>query len=171
MYQTILKQLLTLGILLMCLNCMAQKYGHLNSGNLMEAFPEVATSDKELEQYQKGLLDAFTVKMEAFEAAYNDLNVKVQNGSMSPKVQQEEEAKLKKMQEEIVGLERTNDQKIRQKRVDLLQPLLDKVNDAIQVVGKENGYTMIFDTSVFNAILFVDESDDVSALVKAKLGI
>lgn len=171
MYHSILKQLLTLGILLMCLNCMAQKYGHLNSGNLMEAFPEVVSSDKELEKYQKDLLDAFTVKMEAFENAYNDLNAKVQDGHMSPKETQEGEAKLKTMQEEIVALERENDQKIRQKRVELLQPLLDKVNDAIQVVGKENGYTMIFDTAVFNAILFVDDSVDVTALVKAKLGI
>lgn len=34
---------------------------------------------------------------------------------------------------------------------------------------KENGYVMIFDISVFNVILFVEEVDDVMELVKVKL--
>ena len=48
---------------------------------------------------------------------------------------------------------------------------MEKVQKAIQDVGKEGGYTMIFDTSTFNAILFAEDSDDVTSQVKAKLGI
>ncbi len=165
------KQFILLILLFCSLNSFAQKYGHLNSGNIIEIYPDVANSDAVLEKFQKQLIDAFTVKMEAFEVAYNNLNKLVQGGTLSPKQQQEEEAKLKVMQEEIVKLERENDQKIRDKRVELLKPILDKVNNAIQEVGKENGYTMIFDSAIFNALLYVDEADDVSDMVKAKLGI
>jgi len=171
MIHALLKQLILISFLLFSFNALAQKYGHLNSGNIIEIYPDVANSDGVLEKYQNELIAAFTVKMESFETAYNKLNKLVQEGTLSPKMQQEEEAKLKAMQEEIVKLERENDQKIRDKRIELLKPILDKVNDAIQEVGKENGYTMIFDTSVFNALLYVDESVDVSALVRAKLGI
>jgi len=38
-------------------------------------------------------------------------------------------------------------------------------------VAKENGYTYIFDTSPgIGVVLYADESTDVTALVKAKLG-
>ena len=30
---------------------------------------------------------------------------------------------------------------------------------------------MIFDTSIFNAVLYLEESDDVMPLIKAKLGL
>jgi outer membrane protein len=49
--------------------------------------------------------------------------------------------------------------------------LLDRVQQAINEVGKEGGYNMIFDTSVFNTILFAMDSNDIEPLVKAKLGI
>ena len=60
---------------------------------------------------------------------------------------------------------------VQDKREELLKPLLDRVNQAIQDVGKENGYAMIFDASIPNTVLFVAEKDDVMALVKAKLGV
>ena len=62
-------------------------------------------------------------------------------------------------------------QKVAKKREDLLRPILDKVDAAVKAVGKENGYGMIFDTSLFNFILSADESEDVMPMVKKKLGI
>ena len=55
-------------------------------------------------------------------------------------------------------------------RRQLLQPLVNKLDEAVRVVGKEGGYQVIFDTSNGSA-LFAAESDDVTALVKAKLGL
>jgi outer membrane protein len=45
------------------------------------------------------------------------------------------------------------------------------LQDAINEIGKEGKYTMIFDTSIFNTILFARDSDDLEPLVKGKLGI
>ena len=72
--------------------------------------------------------------------------------------------------ESIVKYEQEVIMKVQEKRQALLEPILKRVDEAIQAVGKENGYQMIFDTSQINAILFVKESDDVAALVKKKLG-
>ena len=53
----------------------------------------------------------------------------------------------------------------------LLQPIMEKANKAIQEVGKENGFTYIFDLSN-GAVLYVAENAiDVLPLVKKKLGI
>jgi outer membrane protein len=51
-----------------------------------------------------------------------------------------------------------------------MQPILDKVNEAIQSVAKEQGFHYIFDANS-GVILYADESTDVTNLVKAKLGI
>ena len=61
--------------------------------------------------------------------------------------------------------------KITKKRNEILKPIIDKVNGAIQEVGKENGYAMIFDSSLYNFILSAEDSDDVTPLVKKKLGL
>ena len=41
----------------------------------------------------------------------------------------------------------------------------------VEQVAQENNFQLIFDTSMFNAVLFAAESEDVMPMVKAKLGI
>ncbi|HMT77630.1 MAG TPA: OmpH family outer membrane protein, partial [Saprospiraceae bacterium] len=59
---------------------------------------------------------------------------------------------------------------IGQRRQALLAPVINKLNTVIVEVGKENGYSFIFDVSS-GSMLYVTESDDVSTLVAAKLGL
>ena len=51
----------------------------------------------------------------------------------------------------------------------MLKPIRDRIQGAIDDVAKENGFTYIFDKSM-GIILYADDSADVSAQVKAKLG-
>jgi outer membrane protein len=51
----------------------------------------------------------------------------------------------------------------------LLKPILEKIDVAVKAVGKEGGYTFIFDTSS-GSMLFATESEDITSLVKTKLG-
>ena len=60
-------------------------------------------------------------------------------------------------------------QKVAKKRENLLKPILDKVDAAVKSVGKENGYAMIFDTSLFNFVLSVDDTQDVMPLIKKEI--
>jgi len=58
-----------------------------------------------------------------------------------------------------------------QKESQLLQPIIEKADKAIKEVGKENGYTYIFDLSRGSVVYFSEVSEDVLPLVKKKLGI
>ena len=60
--------------------------------------------------------------------------------------------------------------KIAAKREELYKPILEKLNKAVRDVSKELGYILVFDTST-NALLYGDESLDVTERVKTKLGI
>ncbi|MEM1320194.1 MAG: OmpH family outer membrane protein [Bacteroidota bacterium] len=149
----------------------AQKYGHLNSGNLLSQMPEVTKADEALATYQEKLGEAFKVKVDAFQKKYNDLVQQVNTGTMSQVQIQTEENALREEQAALAKEEQDNVAKVQQKRQELLQPLLDNVDKAIKEVGKENGYSMIFETSIINTILFAEDADDVMPLVKKKLGI
>ena len=149
----------------------AQKFGHLNSGNLLELMPEVKAGDAELEKLQKASLEKMQQRVKALEDKFQMLREKAAEGGMSPVQQRQAEDDLNRERESILKEEQELTQKMQQKRIDLLQPIFDKVNKAIEDVGKENGYTMIFETSQFNAILFAADADDVMPLVKAKLGL
>jgi len=148
---------------------MAQKYGHLNFGNLISSLEETKAADTELEAYQKQLVTKGEEMASAWQQEAQAFAQKVQSGALAPKIQQEKQAKLEEERNKILAYEKEVSQKVQAKRQELLEPLITRAEQAIKDVAEENGYIMIFDTSVFNAILFAEESDDVMELVKAKL--
>lgn len=148
-----------------------QKFGHINSGNLMVLIPEVAQADSSLVLYRDSLIQVGQVKAQELEKKVKDFLAKRAAGELTPKQEQEQGGTLQQEEQALGAFEQEVRARVQNKRETLLAPILEKVNDAIQEVGKENNYTMIFDTSVPNTVLFVEEGDDVLPLVAAKLGI
>lgn len=147
----------------------AQKYGHLNSGNLIMSIPEAQSAEKELVAYRSQLIEAWKKKGQALQADALKLKQEYDTGNLSKLKAQERQAALAKREEELRKEEMEIGQKIEKRREELLKPIFAMIDAALKELGKEHGYTMIFDTSIFNALLYVKESDDVMALIKEKL--
>ncbi len=150
---------------------MAQKFGHFNSGNFIEAMPERVAADKELETIQKQLVEEIKTKEDALLQKYAQVRKLVDSKALSQKDLADRQADLQKDQAAIQQLGREGEQKVLKRRQELFTPILNRISDAVKAVGKENGFEMIFDTSVYNAILFAADSEDITPLVKAKLGL
>ena len=90
-------------------------------------------------------------------------------GEISPKQLEVEAQALKQEELEIAKFQQDIQQKLYEKSENLLKPIRDRIQAAIDDVAKENGYDYIFDRSM-GIILFADESTNISAQVKAKLG-
>ena len=159
-----------LGLALSVGSLQAQKFGHLNVGNLLSSMPEAAAADKQLEAYQGQLVSKGKTMAETLKTDYETFAAAVQRGEKTAKQIQEKEAALKAEQEKIAAYEQEVMQKLGTRREELLQPLLERVDEAIKAVGEENDFTFIFDSSAFNVVMFAEESTDVAGLVKAKLG-
>lgn len=149
----------------------AQKYGHLNFGNLITLMPETKDADTQLEAFQKELVAKGEEMASQFQVKYNKFVADVQSGTLSPVQQQEQQQALQKEQQDIINYEQEMQQKITEKRGELLQPIVEKAEKAIGEVAKEAGYTLVFDTSSFNVLLFAQDSDDLLPIVKTKLGL
>ncbi len=148
----------------------AQKLGHINLGNLLSEMPEAARADSTLVLYQKqeslkgdSIAVLFQKEYKVFVEAYNA-------GTLSATQTQKRQEELQKQQQIIQAYANDVQQKVEILRKQLLQPLLNRLDDAIRAIGAENGYTAIFDTSG-GSLLYAQESEDVTPLVKKKLGI
>ncbi|MBP7184035.1 MAG: OmpH family outer membrane protein [Saprospiraceae bacterium] len=154
----------------MCNISIAQKLGHVNSGNILEQMPEVKAADEKLTQFRTQLVAEGDSLYKKLEADYLQYQKDVQAGILTPIQRQTKEAAIQEMQTKLQTKEQQAQTLISQKREEYLGPILKKLEDAIKMVGKENGYQFIFDTST-GATLYALESQDVSDLVKAKLGL
>lgn len=148
----------------------AQKFGFVNSAALLTELPEVKAADSELNVLQNQLKKKGEEMVTAFQQKYAELATKEKNGEYSPKQLEIESQKLKDEEAKITQFEQESTQAMSKKREELLQPILDKVNKAINDVAKESGYAYVFDAST-NVLLYADPSADVTALVKKKLGL
>lgn len=168
-----MKGILKIGVLLVTMFSTAelaeaQKFGYVNSAAILAEMPEVKQAEANLEALQKQLQKKGQGMVEKFQQDYMSIQQKAEQGELSPKQQEEEAQKLKERELEIAQFEQEMVQTMQDKRNELLEPIYDKVNGAIKAVAEENGYTMIFDQSV---LLYREDSQDVSAQVKSKLGI
>lgn len=168
--KTIVKTLALLLFLASANMMMAQKFGHINSQALLAQLPEVKSANTQLETFQKQQSAQFEQKVKAFQTKAQKFQQSAQGGGMTPLDQQKKQAELQAEQQELRKTEAMTQQAIMKKRESLFQPIISKVNDNIRAVGKENGYDYIFDVTQ-GGVLFAKDSDDITALVKSKLGI
>lgn len=147
----------------------AQRYGHLNFANLLAEMPGTKAAESELEAYNKQLIAKgenmaadLQKRIQEVEAQVNDL----------PPIELDaRRAELVKERDEILRYEQQIAVDLEKKRQELLGPLIEQARQTVEQVAQENGFSLVFDTSIFNAILFAEESEDLMALVRAKLGI
>jgi outer membrane protein len=162
----------TLIILLTATALQAQtpaKFGHMNLGNLLESMPETKVANDTLTAYAAKLSVQDDTLNARFERTYIDFERRYQAGEFTQIVAQQKYQELEKMRVEIETFEKKAEQDVAAKRDMLLQPLLNRVTEAIKAVGKENNYAMIFDIST-GVALFAAETEDVTPLVRKKLG-
>ncbi len=147
----------------------AQKFGYINTTELIETHPQVAVANKTLEMYSDSLVLPFEEKAMAFQKKYEFFREEVNAGTLS-RVSQDSRALA--LQEEQQALQE-EDQKIQGaialKRDLLLRPILAEIDSVIQVTGKEGNYHMIFDASVSGTLLYAVEGDDLTATIKEKI--
>ena len=146
------------------LSIQAQKFGYLNSQVLLAELPEVKAADAEIQALQTQLEKKGQMMVQELENKYKELQRKEQSGEISPKALEDEAKKLKEQEAELGKFEQ------QMQRQSKLQPVIDKVNNAIKMVATENQFNYIFDSSA-GILLYAQESMDVTSLVKTKLGI
>lgn len=146
----------------------AQKFGYINSQELIQQIPQVKEVNAELETLKAQYEKQGQGKVSALQTKYQALERKQAQGEISPKQLEVEAQALKQEELDIAKFQQDVQQTLIEKSEELLKPIRDKIQNAINEVAQENGYTYIFDYSM-GIILYADEATNVSQLVKDKL--
>ena len=132
--------------------------------------PAVKAADSEVEAYSKQLIDKGQKMYQDFQVAVNAYQGKINAGELSQVEMAQQEAELTQEQNKIREYELEVQNLIVVKKQEIYQPILDSVQEIITEIGKEQGFQMIFDSSSMGMI-FAADSEDLTSLVKERLGI
>lgn len=141
------------------------KFGHVNSAELFEAMPERNEAKTALETYAKQLEDQLQVMYLEYEQKVTAF--KEGEATMSPLIKQNKEKEIKDLESRIQTFQYNAQGDLQAKEQELLEPIYNKIKDAIKEVGKENDFMYIYDVSTL--LYFSDQSIDATGLVKEKL--
>ncbi len=151
-------------------NLLAQNFGYVDSQEIIELIPEVKEANSNIETFKTQLQKRGQEMLKALQAKYQDLERREGQGEIAPKQLEIEVQKLKTEENQILAFEQESQQKIVKKSEDLLSPIRDRIQNAINDVAAENAYDYVFDYST-GFVLYANQSTNINNLVKAKLGL
>lgn len=153
----------------MAVNAQTPKFGHIDLQALVQLMPERAKAETEFNKFQSDLEDIFGEMQKDYQAKlveFEQLGDSVSEIKKNAKV-----AELQDMQQRIQNYQQTASTQLQQKQNELLKPVFEKAEKAIEEVAKEKGLIYVFDIGTKVVLYKSTESIDVLPLVKVKLGI
>lgn len=145
------------------------KLGHIETQKLIQAMPEMAKARETMEAKQSEIERELTNMQEQFKAKFEEYS---KNGkTMSDVIRAAKGQELQELQQRIQSFQQIAMENLEKTQAELMQPIMEKAMNAIKEVGKENGFTYIFDLSQGGILYFADQTEDVLPLVKRKLGL
>jgi len=156
-----------------CSSAVAQqnfKFGHINAQELIMMMPERDSASVRMENYGRELQD----QIEAMQVEFNNkLNVYQQrHAEWSASILEMRQRELQELQVRIQEFQQTAQEDFQRMQQVLLRPVIDRANNAIEAVGKREGFIYIFDISSGSIPFFnTEHSVDVLPLVRQELNI
>ena len=168
-----LKKLIIFFIALAPIAAVAQdvKIAYINAQEVFAAMPELSNIETQLSQKQElinkngqALIDEFNKKSQEFEAIV---------ATSSDAIKQDQQKQLQSIQERYQLFLQNSQQEMSQLQQQLLEPINQKIADAIKSVGDANNYVYVFDISTMQSpIVYVNPSAiNITQDVKTKLGL
>ena len=161
-----MKKLVLMLMLLAPMAMMAQKFGKVNTQTIMQALPDVAKANGELEALQKQKDN----ELKAMQEEYQRKADEYQKGAstMNATAKQQKETELLGLQQKIQQAYQDGQQELQKKSNELMQPIVAKVRAAIDAVGKAGNYTYIFEegAAIYTGSNVLDVTKEVQSKIK-----
>jgi outer membrane protein len=165
-----MKKILILLLLVAPMSMFAQKFGYVNTSEIIPVMPEYTKAITKIQELEKMYTDEFNSLRTELEKKGTEFE-KMQKDSVPQSILERRYEDLMQLQERIqqYGQEiQANLQRAEQEEMVAIQKLL---RNALDAVGSEGGYVCIFDLSGGIPYVSTTLCDDLSVKVKAKLGI
>jgi outer membrane protein len=164
--------LIGLMFILGCQSLFAQvqlKIGHVNVVEIVSLLPESDSAQLLLEKDTK----EFENMLEEMQVELNNLvnDYETNQGNYSDLIRKTKESEIMGMREKIFNFQQNANQQLQQRNYELLQPIYEKVQKAIDNVATRGGFTYILDISKGSVVFTSPDSQNINALVLDELGV
>lgn len=162
-----MKKIIIAMLLALPMTMFAQKVGHVNSSAIMQALPEMAAAQADIQKVAKQFEDELKRKQDEFQAKNEAYEKEAAN--LSETLKQYREQELQKAYQELQQFYQASQQELQKLEQTKSAEIQEKVLKAVQEVGTAEGYAYVLDAAT---IPFIGTTaNDVTDKVKAKLGI
>ena len=145
------------------------KFGHVNTQEIIQAMPEYNTAKAEIDkltsQYEadlKAMQDELQKKADAFDK---------EQATLPDNIKQRRQTELQEMYQKIQQSYQDNQQALQKASSEKMQAITAKVLEAIKAVGQAGDFVIINEINAGIPYISTTLSTDVTAQVKAKLGL
>ena len=160
-----LKLTLAVALMMGATSLYAQKFGRINSQEIVMAMPETKEMQTNLETFGKEL-------NENIETINVEFNNKLQEYQKTANTLTDAVRELEDLQRRSQEFQQMAQRDYAKKQEELLQPIIEKAKAAIDKIAAAGGYLFVFDTSA-GSLAYFDEAalTDLAPEVRKELGI
>ncbi len=146
------------------------KIAHINVDQLISVMPETKAMEDEMQRYGEQLQKDMEEMQTEAQTKYQNL-IANQNNWTQLRITKEQE-ELEAMAQRIQQYQVQAQEDFQNKQMELMRPIVEKAQNAVDAVAREKGYTYVLDSSQSKGVvIFVEKGEDILPLVKARLGI
>lgn len=145
------------------------KFGHIDLQALVQLMPERVKAESDFTTFQGDLEEVFGEMQQNYQQKLTELE---KLGEETSEVRRNAKiSELQEIQQRIQNYQASANQQLQQKQAELLEPVFNKAESAIEEVAKEQGLLYVFDTGTRVVLYKSNQSIDLLPLVKKKLNI
>lgn len=164
-----MKKIILLLMFIVPMNALAQKFGHIRSMEIIASMPEYVKAQADIQTLKKQYDDEM-------KRTQNDLTKKFteyqqEQANLPKNIQERRQKELQDLNEKGIQFQQDAKNLLEKAYQDMLQPIRKKLDEAIKAVGESGGFLYIFDLDRTEIPFVGAGSFDVTAEVKAQLGL
>lgn len=165
------KKIILFIALILPMSVMAQKFGVVNLDEVFTAMPEAAEMQKQLEQVSQKFQTEFDKLQEAVNQKYTEYQNIANDTNTPDAIKERRMQEIQELANSVDKFRNQAQQDISRQQEQLAAPIQQKITNAINAVGQENGFTFIFPNEP--GLLLYQGTDvvDVTPMIRAKLGL
>ncbi|MDE7159226.1 MAG: OmpH family outer membrane protein [Muribaculaceae bacterium] len=156
-------------ILPLCASAQTFKMGLVNVDGVMQAMPEFSEAQAKLADTSKKYEAEFQKLQDEMKRLYDEFQKMDENEL--PAIRERKTRELADYDQKLQTFQQTAMQDLQRMQTELMGPITAKISQAVESVGKENGYSLVQVMEPQLTLYHAAPVDDITPLVKAKLGI
>lgn len=150
------------------------RIGYTNLELVLSYLPEAQQIEQQLRTYERKVIEQLNIKQSYLQTKIEEYTELKQQGKLTPAQEEERRKEIMRLDEEIKRFQEESEQNYLKKKAELLQPIIEKLQKAIDELAAAEGYDYIFNNSNSTGVAFIlhgPKGDDVTERLLKRLGI